>query len=318
MTDSDAVPTAIDEEPANDVTPPQYAPGFNGMAIAPFSDAIRAILSRAVNPEDVEIRPNDGVAFLPGVWYRKLLTEAFGAGGWALAKRGPVRTRQSGGAELALYDGALFCLGRYVSEALGECTFYPGKKGMTYADAVEGARTSCIDRCCKDLGVAAELWDRAWREQWTARYATKDREGNWRKKSDPARLPVAPAVAVSPEQLQAQSFATRASTDSAVNSGTSATTTDAKSPALSPDVGYPASEAAVQGLRDLIKALQWKAQFAKDWFQTRFHVWPPQDMSAVEVETATALLTAWKAGSEAYNTAAILALGQGKIFGDAP
>jgi hypothetical protein len=53
---------------------------------------------------------------------------------------------------------ALFCLGRFVSQAVGEHTFYT-KINLSYGKAVESAKSNALMRCCKDLGVASELWD---------------------------------------------------------------------------------------------------------------------------------------------------------------
>lgn len=173
--------TALAPRPANGapvnapqpVPTPQYLGGFDGMATAPFPDAARAVLAEQVDPDAVEIKP-DGIVFAPGVWYRRQLTRAFGPGGWGLAMRGPVRTMpQNNGGDLVVYHGALICLGRFVAEAHGQCVYWPKNGGMTYADAVEGARTDCITRCCKDLGMATELWDAGWRGRWMTEHALK-------------------------------------------------------------------------------------------------------------------------------------------------
>ena len=54
---------------------------------------------------------------------------------------------------------ALYCYGRFVSQAVGEhlMTGYYDNSG--YGTAVESARSNALMRCCKDLGVASELWD---------------------------------------------------------------------------------------------------------------------------------------------------------------
>ncbi len=144
------------------LTPPQYAQGFTGMATEPFSEEARKVLAECPAHEDVQIKP-DGIVFMPGVWWRRQLTRAFGAGGWALAPRGPARTVGSG----VEYHGALYCLGRWVSEAVGGC-----ESGyMAHADMVESARTDCLSKCCKDLGMATELWEKDWREAWQSEYA---------------------------------------------------------------------------------------------------------------------------------------------------
>lgn len=53
---------------------------------------------------------------------------------------------------------ALYCLGRFVSQAVGEHTFYT-KINLSYGKAVESAKSNALMRCCKDLGIASELWD---------------------------------------------------------------------------------------------------------------------------------------------------------------
>ena len=53
---------------------------------------------------------------------------------------------------------ALFCCGRYVSQSVGEYTFY-GQGNMVYGKAMEAAKSNALVRCWKDLGIASELWD---------------------------------------------------------------------------------------------------------------------------------------------------------------
>jgi hypothetical protein len=150
--------------PTGMIAPPQYAQGFDGMAVAPFPDDVRKILAETPPHEDVQIKP-DGIVFMPGVWWRRQLTRAFGAGGWALAPRGPARTVGNA----VEYHGALYCLGRWVAEAVGGAD----NGYMSHADLIESARTDCLSKCCKDLGMASELWEKDWREAWQREYAEK-------------------------------------------------------------------------------------------------------------------------------------------------
>ena len=41
---------------------------------------------------------------------------------------------------------------------MGEHTFY-GQGNMVYGKAMEAAKSNALVRCCKDLGIASELWD---------------------------------------------------------------------------------------------------------------------------------------------------------------
>jgi hypothetical protein len=65
---------------------------------------------------------------------------------------------------------------------------------MTQATAEEAAKSNALMRCCKDLGIASELWDPAFINVWRGTYAsevwcTNQRSNEkrllWRKKTAP-------------------------------------------------------------------------------------------------------------------------------------
>lgn len=65
---------------------------------------------------------------------------------------------------------------------------------MTQATAEEAAKSNALMRCCKDLGIASELWDPAFINVWRGTYAsevwcTNQRSNEkrllWRKKNAP-------------------------------------------------------------------------------------------------------------------------------------
>ena len=62
------------------------------------------------------------------------------------------------GAQLITREYALYCLGRFVAQATGEHSFYT-RGNMGYGKACESAKSNALMRCCKDLGIASELWD---------------------------------------------------------------------------------------------------------------------------------------------------------------
>lgn len=271
MTAAPAETTAL--APAEAPAPgPQFARGFDGMATAPFPDETRRVLAEAVNPRDVEIKP-DGIVFLPGVAYRRILTRAFGAGGWAIAPRSPARYMKDN--NIIVYHGALFCLGRFVAEAVGECFYRDNNPNMSYASCVEGAKTDALSRCCKDLGIATEMWDANWREKWKAEYATtykqKDRNGEektkWKLKnrvSNPHDL-MAGAGGVAPAP-------TAAATESARPGSASSTAAAAPEPASSPstDTGEAATDEQKEAIKAQFKRLAFKGGYIKMWIAQTF------------------------------------------------
>ncbi len=42
---------------------------------------------------------------------------------------------------------------------------------MSYATAAESAKSNCLMRCCKDLGIASELWDPSFVRRWVGENA---------------------------------------------------------------------------------------------------------------------------------------------------
>jgi len=145
------------------VCPDPYA----GVGTLRLSEKAVAVFLEPVNPEDVNIRP-DGISYLPGVMFRNRLNKALGPGAWGIK---PIRAFMDDGDKILYYHGALIIQGTYVTEAIGEVHYYARNPMQSYAAAHEAAKTDCIGRCCKDLGIGAELFDKIWVERWRAKYA---------------------------------------------------------------------------------------------------------------------------------------------------
>ena len=137
-----------------------------GIATEAFNEEIQKVLKTPINPDDIEIRP-DGLIFLPEIKYRKILNDAFGAGAWAIQRR-QIQVDKVG--NQVYFDGALFVHGRFVAESIGEQQYFPDGD-MTYATAAEAAKSNCMMRCCKDLGIAWQLWNPQFIEEWKSKYA---------------------------------------------------------------------------------------------------------------------------------------------------
>lgn len=263
---------------------PQFFRGFEGAAVEPFPDAVRKVLAEPPDPRDVEIKP-DGIVFLPGVAWRRYLTRAFGAGGWSILPRSPARVMDN----IVVYHGALVCLGRFVAEAVGECFYRANNPNMSYASCVEGAKTDALSRCCKDLGIATDLWDANWREEWKAKYATsyqgKDRDGKpktqWRLKSrvsNPHDL-MAGAGGVAPEPAKAAPASAGSRPEAKTGTaGSSAAPVVEPAPAQSseapatPDTGEAATGEQLEAISNRLKALGWKRGYLRSWFASHFGI----------------------------------------------
>lgn len=136
-----------------------WSDSFHGLGQAAFPKDVADVLLAPLANEDIEIKP-DGLLYLPEIKYRRILNRAFGPGGWGLAPRTETFITE----KQVSREYALICQGRLVSVARGEQDYYGGEEKLT--TALEGCRSNALMRCCKDLGIASELWDPSFIRKW--------------------------------------------------------------------------------------------------------------------------------------------------------
>ncbi|ELU38371.1 genome maintenance protein [Rhizoctonia solani AG-1 IA] len=127
--------------------PMDWYTSYHGLSSQPFPKEAAEILMAPIDPLDVEVKP-DGLLYLPEIKYRRILNRAFGPGGWGLAPRSGINVSP----KVVSREYALVCLGRI---ARGEQEYFD-QEGI--ATATEAAKSNALMRCCKDLGIASELW----------------------------------------------------------------------------------------------------------------------------------------------------------------
>ncbi|EDP54486.1 hypothetical protein LV164_002980 [Aspergillus fumigatus] len=194
QTTSNISKTGLADAPLSPDSPPEekidWTRSFHGLSAAPFPKEVADILLAEVDPEEVEIKP-DGILYLPEIKYRRILNRAFGPGGWGLVPRSEsIVTPRT-----VTREYALVCNGRLVSVARGEQDYFTPDGIPT---ATEGCRSNALVRCCKDLGIASELWDPRWIRKFKAQYTrevfvehvvNKKRTKIWVRKDDQVSYP---------------------------------------------------------------------------------------------------------------------------------
>lgn len=143
----------------------------------------KKVLYADIHEDDVEIRP-DGLIYLPWMEYAKRLREAFGLQ-WSLVEVEPPRVNEN----LLLWKFYLVIKGCYCGTAIGEQTYSPNNRTMTWGDACEGAKSNALMRLCKGIGIGLELWQPQFIKSWIAEYAEYNeiidgprKKKIWRKK----------------------------------------------------------------------------------------------------------------------------------------
>ena len=154
---------------------------YQGAGKLDVDAATMAILMAPIDESMVCIRP-DGIVYLPWAFFADRLRRAF-ALSWALvAGDKPVLEGNQ-----VIWLNHLRVRGCYVSSSYGQCNYHANNRGMSYGDAIEGAKSDALTRCCKPLGIAAELWDPAFLLQWKKKWAEAGGSGGyggskWRKR----------------------------------------------------------------------------------------------------------------------------------------
>jgi len=149
-----------------------------------------AELTKPVEPELIRIRP-DGLVYVEQVHYRETLNRAFGIGQWTVLPE-DIRIDKN----KVYFLGHLFVKGVYVASAMGEAEYNDNNPRHSWASAWESAKSDCITRLCKDLGVRKELWDSNFINNWIKENAVRVQVSNkygeivyqWRRKDDPPLL----------------------------------------------------------------------------------------------------------------------------------
>jgi len=154
----------------------------------PFDQRTIAILSAPIADGLVSVKPN-GLIYVSHPHYRDRLDRAYGVGAWCLVPLGVPRVEGN----RVLWYGFLKAAGQFVADAVGGQDYFPGNRQMNYDDAIEGAKSDCLVRCCKALPMFRECWDKEYGDYWKATYAEQVRANGgrgdlvWRKKGEAMR-----------------------------------------------------------------------------------------------------------------------------------
>ena len=179
-------------ERITDVLPPTAYERIGQMAL---TEQQEAVLNEPLPDDEADIRPDDGAVYASHDFYRRQLNRAFGRCGWTLVPGSPLTQRPNTNEWYQRWT--LFIGGVYVAEAIASRDYQPDNARMDLSDVAEAIKSDALRRCCKDLGIAIECWNKRWTQRWrhehaikvVARVWSKGQQSNknlWRRKdSDP-------------------------------------------------------------------------------------------------------------------------------------
>lgn len=178
---SGAVVDAVRPETGEIVQPPaservSVVERFRGAATQPVTEEQAKVLMAPCELSDLDILPT-GEVYLSQIGYRRRLNGVFRPGGWALV---PLDKPALVGKTL-MQPWALYVNGAFVSSTYGEADYQKDNPRMSYATAAEALKSNALMRCCKDLGIASECWDRRFTEKFKKEHCI-NAQGKWKRK----------------------------------------------------------------------------------------------------------------------------------------
>lgn len=175
-------PPDFEEQPAPAQVQQTYAcpDAFMGISTLQLTAEEKQRLADAVGDNELDILPS-GEVYPSQQVIRVKLNEIFGPGAWGLMPRGPAIVCDG----TLTREYALFVRGCYIGEATGEKVIDDTNKRSNYGNACESVKSVALKRCCKDLGLASQCWDKRAMTEWKRTYAVqvevRDKSGQYRK-----------------------------------------------------------------------------------------------------------------------------------------
>lgn len=223
----------MNDDDVTDITPEHEARGLSTMAdsrIIRDAREVSRILTAPADLSTLDVKP-DGAVYFSHVHARRRLNEAFGPAphGWKFLRAAPEWSITKAmrydkevvtvAAEFNLYVREPSGAWDLRSQAMGEGEYHSNNPNAGFTDAAEVAKSQALTRCCKDLGIGSECWDKrfteAFRREHCIRVWVQPDRGNpkwqWRRKdADPfpgeqgaaneSREPARPASSPRPPQ----------------------------------------------------------------------------------------------------------------------
>lgn len=160
--------------------------------MAPFQDSV------------VEVRPHDGLLYIPHIHVSDRLNKIFKPGKWAL-----VRRREWFDADSSTMFGeyVLVIRGCYVGESVGGHPYAKNNPKVNFSDVLESTAAEALRRICgKRLSCGSQVWNPEYCRQWEQKYRVS-RNGKFYKQSTPVgaqQSPPPPPAPATPPPSQPQ------------------------------------------------------------------------------------------------------------------
>lgn len=155
-------------------------PAYQKASTLEMSEAEINGLTLPFPDEKIEIRPHDGLIYIPHIHISNRLNQVFNPGHWSLVCR---RHWLEGNTMYGEY--VMLIKGCYVGESVGGHQYQPNNPKTNYSDALESTAAEALRRIAgKRLSCGDQVWDPDYARKWVAKHAHFV-SGKWFKKDAP-------------------------------------------------------------------------------------------------------------------------------------
>lgn len=192
-------------------------PAYEKAGTLEITDDEAAMLQAPFPDEAVEIRPHDGLIYLPHIEISDRLNKVFKPGRWVTIKR---REWFDDSSSTMFAEYVLIIRGCYVGESIGGHPYAKNNPKINMSDVLESTRAEALRRIAgKTLSCGSQVWKPEYARQWVAKYA-EQRGGKWNRKGfSHDATPVYSRPASKPAQTPAQTVSTTPSPTATPKSG---------------------------------------------------------------------------------------------------
>lgn len=146
-----------------------------------LTDAEIAALTEPFPDSAVEIRPHDGLIYIPHIEISNRLNKVLKPGKWALVCR-----RHWLENSVMYGEHVLLIRGCFVGESVGGHPYVASNPKTNYSDSLESTAAEALRRICgKRLSCGSQVWVPEYARQWVAKYGVQER-GKWYKRTNPS------------------------------------------------------------------------------------------------------------------------------------
>ncbi len=198
--DRQAVPVLTAAQARVEEVNAALAAAYEQASTLDLTEAEAARLMERFPDDAVEIRPHDGLLYLPHILIRRRLNEVFTPGKWSLIRR---REWTQGNTIYGEY--VLVIRGAFIGETIGGHEYVPTNPKVNYSDALESTAAEALRRiAAKLLSCGDQVWDpgycRAFLRAWGEQYRDRDNKVKWRKLDAPRHAAGPAGRPADPEQ----------------------------------------------------------------------------------------------------------------------